>query len=334
MTNDLEIRDRLKSLEHEVRALRDWAARLFTRFPTIPGGGDTGDCQITIGCGLTITDELELRIAAAVLVGAGLISDPEDPNCPLDVNPGDGIEIGPEHNTVQTKIARGLNFVTVGGATRAVEPLLGECLEFNASTGAIDLSDGCGADDCNMELGPGIGLVGDTLFVKLAVQRGLWANASDELELRSIHLAPVASATVIDIGDFLYLDKGGGGDGTAKPASVKPDAGTEAGNQEEFHDFFLGIALEASANGETDDIRVATRGIFTYACPNGTWELGDLVGVDEQASGTALEDQKVASVAGEALAVGRVVKTEASATTTVTIEIVSTILYGGVQPMA
>ena len=147
MTNDLEIRDRLKSLEHEVRALRDWAARLFTRFPTIPGGGVTGDCQITIGCGLTITDELELRIAAAVLVGAGLISDPEDPNCPLDVNPGDGIEIGPEHNTVQTKIARGLNFVTVGGATRAVEPLLGECLEFNASTGAIDLSDGCGADD-------------------------------------------------------------------------------------------------------------------------------------------------------------------------------------------
>ena len=142
-------------------------------------------------------------------------------------------------------------------------------------------------------------------------------------------MCPVDSSTVIEIGDLVYLDTD-----DAKPASAQADAGTEAGNQEAFHDNFLGVAMQQSRDGDTADIRVATSGVFEFVCPSGTFELGDLLGVDEAASGTALEDQKVASVAGENLAVGRCAKRVATASTSVLVDIVSTVLHGGPQAMA
>jgi hypothetical protein len=142
-------------------------------------------------------------------------------------------------------------------------------------------------------------------------------------------MCPVDSATVIDVGDFLWLDTD-----DAKPASAQADAGTEAGNQEAFHDNFLGIALQASASGQTNPIMVQTRGVRTYTCPSGTWELGDLVGVDEAPSGLALLDQQVAGVAGENLSIGRVVQREGSAVTSVRVHFVSSVIHGGLHAVA
>jgi hypothetical protein len=142
-------------------------------------------------------------------------------------------------------------------------------------------------------------------------------------------MAPVLAATVIEIGDLLYLDNG-----TAKPASAQADTETEAGNQEAFHDKFLGVALAASRDGDTAAIRVATRGAFEFACPSGTFILGALLGPKEDAAGTALENQAVKSVATPNLALGRCTQAVTTASTRVLLEIVSTVLHGGPQVMA
>lgn len=147
-------------------------------------------------------------------------------------------------------------------------------------------------------------------------------------------VAAVDSGTVIEIGDLLYLDTD-----DAKPASDQADQGTEASNQESFADKFLGVAMQRSRSGDTDPIRVATTGVFEFACPSGTHEVGHLIAVDEAASGTALEDQKVTNL-GAVLAdaskmqyaIGRVAKRETVATTTVLVDIRSTVMTGGVEP--
>jgi len=142
-------------------------------------------------------------------------------------------------------------------------------------------------------------------------------------------LVPVDSATVVELGDLLYLDTD-----DAKPAASQADAETEAANQEAFHDKFLGVAMQRSAAGETEEIRVATTGVFEFAAPSATYELGELLGADEAASGTALESQKVASVATANLAIGRCAKRVSAAATKVLVAIQSTVLWGGPQVMA
>jgi len=140
---------------------------------------------------------------------------------------------------------------------------------------------------------------------------------------------PVDSGTVIEIGDLVYLATD-----DARPASDQADQASEAANQELFHDNFAGVAMQRSRAGDTQPIRVATTGAFEFVCPSGTFEVGALIGVDEAASGTALEDQQVAAVATANLAVGRCAKRVASADTKVLVEIVSTISYGGPQAAA
>ena len=62
---------------------------------------------------------------------------------------------------------------------------------------------------------------------------------------------PVASATVIEKGDFICLVSG-----KAVPAGSVADAGDAAANREAVADVFLGIAQNASADGETDPVLV------------------------------------------------------------------------------
>jgi len=139
-------------------------------------------------------------------------------------------------------------------------------------------------------------------------------------------VAAVDSATAIEIGDLLWQDTD-----DAKPASSQSDQGSETANQETFSDSFLGVAMQRSRSGDTAPIRVATTGVFEFDCPSGTFELGALVGVDENAGGTALLDQQVAAVAGSQYAIARVAKREPSATTGVLVDIRSTIMTGGVE---
>jgi len=142
-------------------------------------------------------------------------------------------------------------------------------------------------------------------------------------------MLPVDATTVIEIGDLVYLDTD-----DAKPASSQADQGTEAANQELFHDKFAGVAMQASRNGDTTPIRVATTGVFELACLSTTFEPGALIGVDEAASGTALENQTAAAVATPNLAIGRCAKRVNPADTKVLVDVVSTLMYGGPQVMA
>ena len=139
-------------------------------------------------------------------------------------------------------------------------------------------------------------------------------------------VAAVDSSTVIEIGDLVYQDVD-----DARPASSQADQGSETANQALFADNFLGVAMQRSRSGDTDPIRVATTGVFEFDCPSGTFELGDLLGADENAAGDGLLDQQVAPVAASKYAVGRVAKRVATAATGVLVDVRSTVMTGGVE---
>jgi hypothetical protein len=139
-------------------------------------------------------------------------------------------------------------------------------------------------------------------------------------------MLPVDSATVIEIGDLLYLDTD-----DAKPASAQADQGSESSNQQMFHDSFAGVAMHASRSGDTQPIRVATTGVFEFDCVSTTLEVGDMLGADENVAGTALLNGTVVEVSGVANAVGRCAKRLNPAGTHVLVDIVSAVLKGGVQ---
>lgn len=138
-------------------------------------------------------------------------------------------------------------------------------------------------------------------------------------------VAAVDAETSIELGDLLFWD----GD-DVKPAALQPDQGTEAANQQLFASKFLGVAMQASPSGENRPIRVATAGIFEFTTPGGSFDLGDWVGVDENAAGTALENQRLDKVTDSQLAIGRVARRSTDGNT-VWVAICSTIMAGGVK---
>lgn len=139
-------------------------------------------------------------------------------------------------------------------------------------------------------------------------------------------MLPVDSATVIEIGDLVYLATD-----DARPASAQANQGNEAANQEAFHDAFAGVAMQRSRAGDTAPVRVATTGVFEFPCPSGTFEVGALIGADQLGGGTILEDQQVVGVATPNLAVGRCAKRVNPADTKVLVDIVGTVSHGGPQ---
>lgn len=136
---------------------------------------------------------------------------------------------------------------------------------------------------------------------------------------------PVDSTTVIEIGDLLYLDTD-----DAKPASSQTDQSSAEANQELFSLKFLGVAASASANGDTDPVRVNTTGVHEFPCASANFVVGDMIGVTETGAGTALEDQKVVGVDDSDNGIGICVKS-GTAVTTVLVDIRSTILGHGVK---
>ncbi len=126
----------------------------------------------------------------------------------------------------------------------------------------------------------------------------------------------VDSATVIEIGDLVYLDVD-----DIKPASSQADALTEEANQSLFASKFVGVAMQASNAGQTDPVRVATDGIFEFDCPSATFEVGDLVGASENGAGNALLDQQVEGVLRPENAIGYVMRREPTAVTRVKVRL-------------
>ena len=139
-------------------------------------------------------------------------------------------------------------------------------------------------------------------------------------------VAAVDSATVIEIGDLVYLDTD-----DAKPASAQANQGSKALNQERFVDKFLGVAMQRSRAGDSTPIRAATTGVFEFDCPSGTFELGDLIGPDANAGNTGLVNQQVCKVTASKLAIGRVAKRLAQAGTSVLVDVRSSVMTGGVE---
>ena len=128
---------------------------------------------------------------------------------------------------------------------------------------------------------------------------------------------PVTSAVVIEAGDLLYWDST---NSTVKPAS-SISYSSLAQAQEDFAADFVGMAGDRSRDGDTDDIQVDTAGIAEFECASTTFEIGDMVGVDDNSGGAALEDQKVIAVSSSDLAIGRVTKRYSSSTTSVRVEL-------------
>ena len=98
----------------------------------------------------------------------------------------------------------------------------------------------------------------------------------------------VDSATVIHIGDLLWLDTD-----DAKPASDVPWNTDEASTRADFIAKFLGVAKSASADGETEDVKVYTIGKFFFdikAAPAADLQVGTLMG-PAKAAGDALLNQ-------------------------------------------
>lgn len=138
-------------------------------------------------------------------------------------------------------------------------------------------------------------------------------------------VAAVDSSTVIEIGDLVYQDTD-----DAKPASAQADQGSETANQQLFATHFLGVAMQRSRSGDTSPLRVATTGVFEFDCPSATFELGELIGVDENSAGDALLNQQVDAVGSSAYAVGRAARRIGDVATTVLVDIRSTVMTGGV----
>jgi hypothetical protein len=153
---------------------------------------------------------------------------------------------------------------------------------------------------------------------------------SDKMRWRYGDTNPVVAAvdaeTVIDIGDLVYQETD-----DVRPASSYEYQGSKAATQDAFVDKFLGVAMQRSRSGESSPIRVATTGVFESDSPSNTVELGDLMGPDENATPDGLLSQQVVKVDNSKYAVGRVARREPSSTTSVLLDIRSTIMTGGVE---
>ena len=102
----------------------------------------------------------------------------------------------------------------------------------------------------------------------------------------------VDANTVIEIGDLVYFDTD-----DVKPAASSTYGASLATTQETFHDKFAGVAMQASAAGDTTPIRVATSGVFEFAQASATVQVGARMGVDDNLTADALLNQQVIGVA-------------------------------------
>ena len=139
-------------------------------------------------------------------------------------------------------------------------------------------------------------------------------------------VAAVDSSTVIEIGDLVIHVTD-----DVRPASDLADSGAKLTNQAELAAAFLGVAMQRSRDGDTTPIRVATTGVFEFDCPSRTYELGNLIGDDENATGDGMLDQQVALVSDSQYAIGRAARRESNAVTSVLVDIRSTVMTGGVE---
>ena len=97
-----------------------------------------------------------------------------------------------------------------------------------------------------------------------------------------------------------------------------------AGRHSEFKQKFLGVAMQESRLGEESAVRVATTGVFEFQWQGNRFPLGTLV--------TAIDKQTLVSTTSLAEAIARVARAnEYDSPDTVLVDIISTLMRGGVQ---
>lgn len=131
--------------------------------------------------------------------------------------------------------------------------------------------------------------------------------------------------STIEIGDLIYL-----ANEVVAPASFFGKFNKKEVGQKEFKDYFLGVAMQSSKHMDDSPIRIATSGYFEFDCVSSAFCLGDLIGVEANSQRNMLLNQIVVKVNKKKLAIGRVGRMEQSKTTKVIVDIVSTIMKGGV----
>ena len=122
---------------------------------------------------------------------------------------------------------------------------------------------------------------------------------------RDIRPVRVASATVIRIGDLLYLDTSAG---QCKPASAFPWTTDLATTRANFAAKFLGVAASASASGDVTDVQVdvSPEALFVIGCIPVLFELGDMLTPAQDGANNALSSIVVEKTATVAAAIARV----------------------------
>jgi len=143
-------------------------------------------------------------------------------------------------------------------------------------------------------------------------------------------VAAVAAETVIEIGDLLWQEAACDGADDARPASAMGDRGSETQNQAAFARSFLGVAMQRSRQGDTAPIRVATTGVFEFDCPPAVFKLGELIGAARLSDARMLENQAVMRVHDPRMAIGRVAGRRPTPQSSVLVDILSTVMTGGV----
>jgi hypothetical protein len=144
------------------------------------------------------------------------------------------------------------------------------------------------------------------------------------------YLAP--ASLQISQGDLLYWTGS-----VAQPLSAKAILGTQVLDQAAIAaGLFLGacmsgrIASQAGSVWPADSIDVVADTPYLADCASATFEEGDLVGVVRNVGNTALQDQNVVGVVNPALAIGRVIRREPVAVTSVLIQLFGKNTWQGV----
>ncbi len=131
---------------------------------------------------------------------------------------------------------------------------------------------------------------------------------------------PVDDTTVVEIGDFIcrIIQADVDADATLTinygcPATYMVTGGNAAADREKAGDQLLGIAMSQSLNGQTDDLLVATAGVWELVQKTAAAiHIGD--GVEVYSDGTNCEDQTI--VEGTTSLIGYCVENKTSTTLT------------------
>ncbi len=129
---------------------------------------------------------------------------------------------------------------------------------------------------------------------------------------------PVDSAQTIDVGELCWLNVN-----DARPADQAAYGASLGITQANFAKLFIGVAMDTSETGDTRKIAIATSGIYEFVCAAAQFEIGDLVGVDDNTGSTALLPAQVIATSenGAIGAIGRVVRQYTANTTRVLVEL-------------